>query len=164
MSYTVKEKEFDAVMKLPPPKRYSYFLKKVCDWEEIWGIRGQEGWVICGDAEGKECFPVWPAKAFAAPACKDDWKDCEPSPIPLDKWLQSWIDELVDNKRLVAVFPDGDMKSAVVPPEQLRADMLEELAKYEIDDFIKQTKGRTLGQQIIEETKSDESNDHEIQS
>ncbi|MBN1123429.1 MAG: DUF2750 domain-containing protein [Sedimentisphaerales bacterium] len=130
MSYNVNEKELRSVLSLDFSKRYAYFIKKVCDWEEIWSLRNEDGWVVLGDSEGNECFPVWPAKDFAAMACQGDWKDCEPSSIPLDKWLTSWIDGLRNDQRLVAVFPNQDLKSSVVSSDQLRTDMQEELAKY----------------------------------
>ncbi|KPB03841.1 hypothetical protein AAV98_15050, partial [Bacillus sp. CHD6a] len=31
------KREFDAVIKQPPKIRYDYFIKKVVDYEEVWG-------------------------------------------------------------------------------------------------------------------------------
>jgi len=36
MSYLVNDKEYENVIKLNPGRRYEYFVKKCCDWQEIW--------------------------------------------------------------------------------------------------------------------------------
>ncbi|MED1470047.1 hypothetical protein [Bacillus salipaludis] len=32
------QKEFESVIKQPPNIRYKYFIKKVVDFEEVWGL------------------------------------------------------------------------------------------------------------------------------
>ena len=34
----MNKKELEAVMKQPPNIRYEYFIKKVVDFEEVWGL------------------------------------------------------------------------------------------------------------------------------
>ncbi|MCZ1269023.1 DUF2750 domain-containing protein, partial [Paenibacillus tundrae] len=41
-------KEFEAVIKLPANIRYEYFIKKVTDSEEIWGLY-DDGWAMSSD-------------------------------------------------------------------------------------------------------------------
>ena len=38
MNMELSKQEFDAILKLSPEKRYLYFIKRVCDWEEMWTI------------------------------------------------------------------------------------------------------------------------------
>ena len=42
MSYEVSQAEMEAVMSLAGPDRYSYFVAKAGDWEELWSL-GNEG-------------------------------------------------------------------------------------------------------------------------
>lgn len=34
----VSKQEIEAVIKLSPEKRYTYFIKRICDWELIWTL------------------------------------------------------------------------------------------------------------------------------
>jgi hypothetical protein len=33
-------------------ERYAYFVKKAADWEEIWSLKTEDGWVLAGDDQG----------------------------------------------------------------------------------------------------------------
>ena len=32
----VSKQELEAVTALSPEKRYNYFVKRICDWEQVW--------------------------------------------------------------------------------------------------------------------------------
>lgn len=32
------EKQIEAILKLPAPKRYSHFIKKVVGWKQLWAL------------------------------------------------------------------------------------------------------------------------------
>lgn len=52
----MNNKEFEAVIKIPGPKRYEYFIKKVVDYEELWGLY-DDGWAITEDDQGNKMIP-----------------------------------------------------------------------------------------------------------
>jgi hypothetical protein len=81
MSYQVRPQELVAVSSLTPQDRYSYFIGKIADWEQVWGIRDDEGWACPLDSSEAMCFPIWPAKAFAEQCCIDDWQSRHPESI-----------------------------------------------------------------------------------
>jgi hypothetical protein len=41
MGWEVNDEEFEAVLALPAPKRYAYFLKRVAARGQLWVCRGQ---------------------------------------------------------------------------------------------------------------------------
>jgi hypothetical protein len=67
MSLKVTPQQMQAVLAQPGPKRYSFFIKKVADFEEAWGL-WDDGWAMLGTDENEEVFPLWPAMEYAA-AC-----------------------------------------------------------------------------------------------
>lgn len=131
MSYEVGDAELKAVMSLDSPKRYTYFLEKVADWEEIWSLGDDDGWALISDGLGNELIPVWPASAYAFACCTDIWKQYRPQQITLENWLQKWIPGMIADKRSVAVFPLPNDKGIVVAPKHLHDDLKEAIEQYE---------------------------------
>lgn len=127
MSYEVNSREYELVSNLEASKRYSYFIKKVCDWGQIWTVRNNNGFVLLGDLNEKECFPVWPAKCYSQGLCCGDWQDCYPVVINIHDWFKKWITGLIRDGRLVAVFPTPSLESINVEPQRLLKDMEFEL-------------------------------------
>ncbi|MCI5143629.1 MAG: DUF2750 domain-containing protein [Candidatus Electrothrix sp. ATG1] len=131
MSWNLSEQELTSVLSLPGAKRYSYFIKKVADWEEVWSLRNQDGWVLAAGPSGSEIVPVWPHKRFAEACMIGEWKDCKPAVIELSTWMERWIPGMAKDNRQVAVFATPEDKSVVVQPVQLYAEISEECEQYE---------------------------------
>jgi hypothetical protein len=125
------DKEFESVLSLSGSERYRYFVKKVADWEAIWSLRTQEGWILAGDDQGNELVPVWPHERFAVACATGNWSDSEPVRIEISTYLERWIPGMVRDRRLVAIFPTPSDKGVVVTPERLRQDLEAELSLYE---------------------------------
>lgn len=130
MSRTVPEKEFKSLMSLPPKARYEYFVKKVADWEEIWSL-WNDGWVLMGDKELTETVPVWPHSIYAKACAVNEWSGYTPKSISVDDWLNKWIPGMAKDGRMVGVFPTTQGETVTVDPLKLKADLEEELAKYQ---------------------------------
>ena len=122
-------KEFSEVTKLSGSKRYEYFLKKVADDEELWGLYN-DGWAMVADDEENEMIPFWPKKEFADACCNEHWKNYISEPIGLTEFMESWIDNLKNNGLSTAIFIVKDDKGIIVKPEKLLEDLKEELSNY----------------------------------
>ena len=131
MSWTLHPKEFETASALPFEERYEYFVKRVADWEQVWSLRSASGWSLAGAEDGREVIPVWPHEQFAAACSEGAWKGDEPTPIPLDDWLEKWLPGMERDGRLVAVFPTPANSGAVVEPQRLRNDLRVDLEQYQ---------------------------------
>ncbi|MFB8735254.1 DUF2750 domain-containing protein [Bacillus sp. SL00103] len=49
-------KELETTVQLPAKKRYDYFIKKIVDFEEVWSLRNEKGWVMSEDEYGVPRF------------------------------------------------------------------------------------------------------------
>ena len=58
------------IVNLSAAERYGYFIRKVSDFEEVWGLKDKEGWALMGNNE-QVLFPVWSEKEFAE-LCKTE--------------------------------------------------------------------------------------------
>ena len=127
MTWKMNDKEYESVFSLTAPGRYSHFIKRVADWEEVWTLSDSEGFAAAGDGDGNEAIPVWPHERYAAACAVEQWAAFRPEAIPLDEWMDDWIPGLIEDSRVVAVFPNREGKSAIVTPDRLRSDLQSEL-------------------------------------
>ena len=107
-SWEVNDEELRSVLELPANRRYGYFLKRVSGHGELWGLRGEGGWVVAEDDEGVQHFPVWPHRRFAEACASGTWGGETPVAIDIDEWVEAWLENLERDEMLVAVFQTPD--------------------------------------------------------
>jgi hypothetical protein len=134
MTWTLSDEEYEATLCLSDTGRYAYFIDKVSNQGLLWSLAGETGWVLAGDSEGQEVFPVWPHPRFAAACATGSWEGDEPRSIDLSAWLERWIPGMLRDRKKIAVFPTSAAydKGIVVPPDRLRADLQRELSQYHL--------------------------------
>lgn len=130
MNWTPTEKEIRAVVALPGPKRYEYWIKKVADQQQLWSLWKGE-WALAGDNLGHELVPVWPHPKYAALCATEQWANNVPKVIELKAWFERWIPGIEKDARLIAIFPTPTEKGTLVDPRRLESDLREELSQYE---------------------------------
>ncbi|MGV2941294.1 DUF2750 domain-containing protein [Mesobacillus sp. LC4] len=124
----MNKQEFEAVIRLPAPIRYEYFIKKAADYEEVWGLYN-EGWASAQDAEGNVLLPFYPNEKFAEAFAKNEWEGCRPKKIELRDFLEKWLPGMKVDGFKPSIFPT-DTDSAVMDVDTLCEDIEEELEKY----------------------------------
>ena len=123
----------DALMKrdykdsLSAAERYGYFIRKVSDFEEVWGLKDKEGWALMGNNE-QVLFPVWSEKEFAE-LCK--WDNYQPNSIPLDDFIEKLLPKLEKDNVMLAVFPLSKGKGIIRTVQEIIADIERECEQYE---------------------------------
>lgn len=130
--------KINAILAMDAQERFSYFIRKCADCEEIWGLRNAEGWCGMGTEEGNDSIPFWPEEAFAALLADEEWSDCAPDSVPLEEFLENWLPNMQEDGVFAAVFPiPGEATAAMdcvtLEAEQLREFLLEECEQYEDD-------------------------------
>lgn len=77
-----------------PEKRFEYFIKQVADLQILWLLHDSDGICMFGDAEGRECIPVWPNKEFALANANGEWREYKANSIDLNVWLNEALPDL----------------------------------------------------------------------
>lgn len=124
----MNQKEFDAVVKLPAEKRYEYFIKKVVDSEEVWGLFNN-GWATTQDDNGNILIPFWPKMEFAKYCAKDEWEDYAPEKIDLDEYIDEWLTGMEGDGNNPSIFWNN-IDSVMVEVDTLLKDLNTEFENY----------------------------------
>ena len=97
-----------AVLRLPAARRYSYFLQRVVESGEVWGLDG-EGWALALDDSGRDVLPLWPAPEFAAICATRLWSGFQPRAIRLKDLVENVLPQLEEEGMPVGIFftPEG---------------------------------------------------------
>ena len=72
----VSKKELKNVSNLSPKERYGYFIKKVVDFEVLYGIKDSSGDWVLADAKDNSFFMLWPTLEFVNEFIEINWSDC----------------------------------------------------------------------------------------
>jgi len=123
-------KKIENILKMTEDERYDYFIRKVADFEQIWGLN-DNGWALLGDNDGNQILPLWPEKEFAELCAVDQWKNYKPESIELNNFLKKWIPGMINDKTLINIFLTPSANGSVVSPPTLESDLEDELDQYE---------------------------------
>jgi hypothetical protein len=123
-------KQFESVMALDALSRYSYFVRKVADFEKVWGLC-EGGWALMGDDAGNQLLPVWPEREFAEALAQGDWASHTAKAIPLEDFVEKWLPGMEKDGTQLAVFPTPSGNGVLAAPPRLLADLRSEMKQYE---------------------------------
>ena len=119
----LSKKEFDEILARKPESRYKYFIRTVAEEEEVWGLADEEGWLMLEvDGEDQDALAVFPNPEFAEAFQKaGEFDEFQVEPLDLYEFMD-WLEDFMEEKIKVAVFPTPDFQSAVMRPEVVTAD------------------------------------------
>ena len=120
--------EFKSILNLDGAIRYEYFIKKVADYGEIWGLY-DDGWATTTDDNERVLIPFWPKKEFAEGCAVGEWSNYIATSINLEEFIEEWLPGMQEDSVLASVFWNGD-DSIAREANKLLYDLEIELEKY----------------------------------
>jgi uncharacterized protein DUF2750 len=102
MKWELEEGEVQQILALSAEDRALTFFQLAADWEEAWGLKDAEGWVV---AKETDALPLWPHAVFAEACAQGAWEGAVPEPLPIDDLLEDLLPLLEEDGLRVAVFP-----------------------------------------------------------
>lgn len=124
----MNQKELEIVLKLEGPKRYEYFIKKIVDFEELWGLYN-DGWAMTCDDNYNEMIPLWPKKEFAEFCAINEWEKYKAKSINLYDFIDKWLPDMKKKFIKPSIFWNNN-DSVVLAIDDLIKDLNEELENY----------------------------------
>ena len=132
MPYKMNSQQFEAVLKLSSADRSSHFIGKVADWEQLWGVKNEEGWLFrIVEEDGLEYFPVWPHPQYAQKIAEQHFPNYTAREITLESFLKEWLPDFEKEGIKVGVFPNQDWSSWIMEPQILAETLHSEMSLYE---------------------------------
>lgn len=125
----VSDEEFASVSSLNGPGRYRHFVKRVVDWESIWGL-WDGGWVAASDDHGVPLLPLWPARRYAETLAVGDWAGATPRELDLDECVEL-LERISANGMKAVVFMTSGDKGIVRSASDLISDLQAEGGEYD---------------------------------
>ncbi len=127
----ITQKEIEKVSALDSNKRYSYFIKKVCDWETIWVMYNDEfGYALNIDKLDNSYLFVFPNKAFTNLYIENDtdFVDYKATKINLSTFLNELSKKFISkNVNSAFVFPVANGDGVNIKIENLCKDINDEI-------------------------------------
>ncbi len=127
----MNEKQFESVQSLDSNARFQHFVSKIADWEQLWTVKNDEGWLVPVAPEGFEYFPVWPHPEYAQKITDLNFPGHKAEEISLQEFLSHWLPLLQYDDVKVAVFPNREWTFWCIEADDLMAELVEEMRQYE---------------------------------
>jgi hypothetical protein len=124
MTWEITEDEARQLLALPAGDRAIQFFQLVADWEEAWGLRDADGWVVGRETDA---LPLWPHATLAEACAVGPWEGALPEPAALDDLLEDLLPLLDEDGLRVAVFPSPDDPGLLLPPAEVRERLEREM-------------------------------------
>ncbi len=131
MPYKMNEQQFNAVLALTNDERYQHFVSRVADWQQLWGVRTKDGWLIPVTPEGVEYFPLWPHPEYAQRVADENWPGHEAEQLDYELLISGGLDKLGNDNIKVAIFPNMAWQCILSDARQLLSDLRIEAQQYE---------------------------------
>ncbi|NPC94658.1 DUF2750 domain-containing protein [Bacillus sp. WMMC1349] len=125
----MNEKELEMTLKLDPYKRYRYFIKKIADYEEVWSLSNEKGWVTSEDENGTLQLHFWPTKEHANYCAIEKWKETSAESISLEDFVDNWLPGMLEDGVGISIF-FNNKDSVSKPISRVIEDIEEELQNY----------------------------------
>lgn len=125
------QKAIEAISKQNPLQRYQYFMRRVADFETMYGLRDKQGNWASAVTEEHDLFSVWPAPEFAKACAVGDWGNYGVTEITVEMFQEEIKAALLSTGSLVNVFSVSSKAGFIVSPAEFSRDLQNELDQYE---------------------------------
>ena len=129
----VSKQEIEAVTALSPEKRYNYFVKRICDWEQVWTLY-EDDYIVLNEAKnGKLYILLFPFKDFAEhyATTTRGMKGVSYKSFEINEFLETIIKKLqANNVSNALVFPVANGYGMNVSMIDMVKDIQSELENY----------------------------------
>lgn len=120
--------QLKAVVTLPAQQRYEYFVKRVAETREVWGLF-RNGWALATKDDGTLVFALWPEREFAQLCAEFEWEGYQAQAFALDELLDELLPQLQHDGLVLGIFRTPGSKGVMPTPGLLRADLQDELRR-----------------------------------
>lgn len=123
---TLDADELKALVRLPAPQRYAYFVERVAATGTVWGLF-RDGWALAKKDDDTLVFAMWPDREAAQLCAEFEWDGYAPQAFALDDLLGELLPQLQQDGLVAGIFRTPGSKGVMPTPNLLRADLEDQL-------------------------------------
>ncbi|EJD6581679.1 DUF2750 domain-containing protein [Providencia rettgeri] len=130
--FSPNEKEICNVQKLRPQQKYTYFVGKIADWEQVWAISDGNSLITVRNGMHDLSLPLWSAKAYVEQCLTGEWAHFSPILFSLEHLMTEVLPDMHEANIKVAIMMQPDRKNILLyDAARLLSDLQEECQQYE---------------------------------
>lgn len=119
MRYEPYEDEYASVPRMNDAELLQYFLSRIYETEEVWGLKeGGANWMTY-TPEGEELQPLFAYKRYAEEAAVEDWEVMIPVAESLEFFMERTLKRLEEQNIVLEVMPRQSGRGSLVTARQL---------------------------------------------
>ncbi len=121
MRYEPYQQEYASVPAMSDAELFDYFLSRVFENEEIWGLKEGGAYWMSYELDGHEVQPLFAYKRYAEEACVGDWEVLIPVAESLEYFLERSLNRLIEQNITLEIMPRKSAHGCLVAPQKLRS-------------------------------------------
>jgi hypothetical protein len=118
--------ELKALVTLPAPQRYAYFVDRVVRTGQVWGLY-RNGWALAKKDDDTLVFALWPERESAQLCAEFEWEGYAPQAFTLAELLDELLPQLQQDGIVPGIFRTPGSKGTMPTPNLLRVDLQDAL-------------------------------------
>lgn len=118
MRYAPYEQEVTAVADMSEAQLLEYFLTRVFETEEVWGLDDGCEWIMV-EHNGQWVMPVWPYRQYAAEAITKQECNSIPAAESLEDFVYQTLGQLMDDDAVLEIMSTEKRPGCLVSPHRL---------------------------------------------
>lgn len=118
MRYSPYAEEVTAIATMKEYQLLEYFLTRVFETEEVWGLSDGCDWIIV-EKNNQVVMPVWPYQQFAQQAVTGKFADFTTEAESLEEFIDQTIAMLIDEDAMLEIMPGRNGPSCLITPHRL---------------------------------------------
>ncbi len=119
MRYAPYDNEYQAAKTLTAAQQLEYFLMRIFETEEVWGLDDGTEWIFRESSEAETTLPVWPYQKYAREAAVGIWAEYQPQAESLEDFMQHTLAMLIEEQAMMEIMPGPDQPGCLISPHQL---------------------------------------------
>ena len=118
MRYAPFNHEADALTMMGEAQLLEYFLTRIYETEEIWGLDDGCTWVTSIQQEN-EVMPLWPYQKLATEMIPGAWPDTTEAVESLEEFVEQTLIALMEDDIMIEIMPSPTRPGCLISPQRL---------------------------------------------
>jgi len=118
MQFEPNAQEYDAIESMSGFTLLEYFITRVAEVEEVWGLGDESGWVMREEG-GVTSLPVWPYRQLAIDNAIGEWEGQVSNAISMEHFISRVLKMLIDANIKLEIMPGKERHGHLMEPGKI---------------------------------------------